>query len=226
LRENKGNFQLTMYNLLMHFIILSSSKGTTMQAVLDALHNGSLHATCLGLIADREDRGCVEKAREAGLPVTIVKKEKNEEREVYDKRIHEAIQVLSKTVPRTPYSVLRIACIGWMYLFSPWFVRQWKNTILNVHPSLLPAFPGAHAVRDALQAGVDTTGMTMHLVDEGVDTGPILVQKSCSIEKGDTEETLKKRIQELEKEWYPKVLEEMEMQETEGTQGTEGKEED
>ncbi|OGJ62727.1 hypothetical protein A3C37_03615 [Candidatus Peribacteria bacterium RIFCSPHIGHO2_02_FULL_53_20] len=203
----------------MDFVVLSSSRGTTFQAVIDAMKNGSLEARCLGLIADREERGCVAKARSAGVPVKIVDRVKGEEREAYDRRLNEAIGVLG-LAPPTPgpsptggggaRSEGVLACLGWMFLFSPWFVKKWHKRILNVHPSLLPKYPGGHAVEDALKAGDRETGMSIHWIDEGVDTGEILVQKKCSIEKGDTVDSLKARIQDLEKIWYPWVLQDLE----------------
>ena len=191
----------------MNFVVLSSSRGTTFQAVIDALENGELTAECLGLIADREDRGCVAKARAAHLPLTIVEKEEGESRESYDKRLHEAILELGGTPPdKSKKPTTMIAALGWMFILSPWFVKTWHHRIMNVHPALLPKYPGAHAIEDALKAGDEVTGMTIHLIDEGVDTGPILVQKKCAILPADDSEELKDRIQLLEKEWYPKTL--------------------
>lgn len=197
----------------MDFVVLSSSRGTTFQAVIDAIADASLTARCLGLIADREDRGCVEKAKAAGVPVTIIERAKGpasakatggrEEREVYDQRIDAAIRAFG--LPEGGV----IACMGWMFLLSPWFVKQWHGHILNVHPSLLPKYPGAHAFQDVLDAGETESGMTIHWIDDGLDTGERLVQKKCSINKDDTVDTLKARIQELEKEWYPRVLQDL-----------------
>ncbi|MBU0458954.1 phosphoribosylglycinamide formyltransferase, partial [Patescibacteria group bacterium] len=87
-----------------------------------------------------------------------------------------------------------------------WFVQKWEGKIINVHPALLPKYPGAHGIEEAMEAGEKETGMTIHIIYEGVDTGPILVQKSCSILPDDTVDTLKERVQALEKEWYPKTL--------------------
>lgn len=194
----------------MHFIVLSSSRGTVFKAVLDRIADGSLTAKCLGLISDREDRGCVAIARAASLPVRIIERSKNEDRETYDKKIHAAIFVLTNNKEAThdprPTTHCYLACMGWMFLFSPWFVREWKNRILNVHPSLLPKYPGAHAHELVLEAGEKESGMTIHLIDEGLDSGKILVQKKCSVDATDTRETLKARVQTLECEWYPKVL--------------------
>lgn len=184
----------------MQFVVLSSSGGTTLQAVLDRIADGTLTARCLGLVTDRENHGCVAKARRAGLPVRIVKRKKGERREDYDRRLHAAID------QRAPHHDTFVACIGWMWLLSPWFVRQWRHRILNVHPSLLPKYPGRHPHEEILAAHEKTSGMTIHWIDEGVDTGPIIVQKNCSVLPDDTVETLKARVQELEKEWYPKVL--------------------
>src|SRR3989344_2361882 len=111
----------------MNFVVLSSSRGTTFQAILDSLNDGSLTATCLGLISDTEDRGCVEKAKQAGLPVKIVQKNPGEDREAYDQRLHEAILELG--LPSSHGGGVGgggvIAAIGWMFLFSSWFVFTW-----------------------------------------------------------------------------------------------------
>ncbi len=96
-----------------------------------------------------------------------------------------------------------------MFILSPWFVSRYPKKILNVHPSLLPKHPGANAHDLVLAAGETESGMTIHYVDEGLDSGQIIVQKKCSVIPGDTVESLKARVQELEKEWYPKVLEGM-----------------
>lgn len=175
-----------------------------MQTVLNRIADGSLTANCKGLVSDKEDRGCIQIAKDAGLPYIIVKKEKNENQEEYDIRLNDAIRSFSND------DNTYIACLGWMFLLSPWFIDKWRNKIVNVHPALLPKFPGAHAISDALNAGATKTGMTIHYIDEGVDTGPIIKQASCPILDDDTEESLKERIQELEKKEYPKVLQEIE----------------
>jgi phosphoribosylglycinamide formyltransferase-1 len=202
----------------MQFVVLSSSRGTTFQAVLDRMKDGTLTAACLGLVSDRDDRGCVEKAKAAGLPVTIVEKKEGEDREAYDKRLDQAIRSLldaresigkRQTASGKP---LVIAALGWMRILSPWFIRQWKNRVMNVHPALLPKHGGAgmygERVHQAvLDAGDRESGITIHLMDDGVDTGPMLLQKTCPVSEGDTVETLKAKVQALEKEWYPRVLE-------------------
>ncbi len=184
----------------MKFVVLSTSKGTVFQSVIDQMRDGSLGATCLGLVTDKKDRGCVAKAMNAKLPVKIVERREGEARANFDERVHQAILELGAS------SDDFIACIGWMLLLSPEFVGKWRNKILNVHPALLPKFPGAHTHEAVLRSGDKESGMTIHLIDEGMDTGKILVQKKCPVMPSDTVETLKARVQALESEWYPKVL--------------------
>ncbi len=185
----------------MVFVALSSSKGTVFQSVIDSMKNGSLSMRCAGLVTDKAEHGCAEKATAAGIPVKIVPMEKGEPRENYDKRVDAAIRALAGT--EQPL----VACMGWMWMLSPWFVQQWRNRILNVHPALLPKHPGVHAHDLVLKAGDRESGMTIHLIDEGMDTGKILLQKSCPVQGNDTVDTLKARVQALECAWYPKALE-------------------
>ena len=206
----------------MNFVVLSSSRGTTFQAILDSLKDGTLEATCLGLVSDQEERGCVAKAKADGLPVKIVEKKKEESKEEYDERLDKTIRELFSPAPNPSPDgggVLQrsgegedlrlIAAIGWLYLFTPEFVQKWKNRILNVHPSLLPKYPGLHAHEDVLAAKESESGMTIHIIDEGLDTGEKVVQKSCAVYPDDTPETLKSRVQELEREWYPRLLQQI-----------------
>ncbi len=184
----------------MNFVVLSTSKGTVFQSVIDRMQDGSLHATCLGLITDKADRGCVAKAKNAKLAVKVVERLAGETRKDFDERVHQAILELGAK----PNDF--ISCIGWMLLLSPEFVGKWRNKILNVHPGLLPKFPGTHTHEAVLRSGDRESGMTIHLIDEGMDTGKILLQKKCPVMPNDTVETLKMRVQALEREWYPKVL--------------------
>lgn len=185
----------------MNFVVLSSSRGTTFQAVLDAIADGSLSAVCIGLITDKADAGCITKAEAATIPVTILEKKEGESREEYDQRLDEAVRAFG-----TP-DVL--CALGWMRIVSGEFAKKWK--IINVHPALLPKYGGkgmyGSHVHEAVIAHHDKeSGITIHMMDEGVDTGPILLQKTCDVLSDDTPQTLQARVQELEKEWYPKVL--------------------
>ncbi|OIO53071.1 phosphoribosylglycinamide formyltransferase [Candidatus Peregrinibacteria bacterium CG1_02_54_53] len=189
----------------MNFIVLSSSRGTTFQAVLDAQKRGELSAKCLGLVTDRADRPCIDKAKAAGLPFVIVTRVNGESREDFDRRVHEAIVAFGADAQTV------IAALGWMFIFSPWFIQTWKDRIINIHPALLPKYSGkgmyGHHVHEAvLAAGEKESGVSIHLMDEGVDTGRVLLQKTCPVLPDDTPESLQQRVQALEKQWYPKVL--------------------
>jgi phosphoribosylglycinamide formyltransferase-1 len=189
----------------MDFVVLSSSRGTTFQAVIEAMQRGTLTARCLGLVTDSSSRGCIEKAKAAGLLVRVVERREGESREDFDRRVHEAIVSLGAGKGTV------VAALGWMFIFSPWFIQTWKDRIINVHPALLPKHGGKgmyghHVHESVLKSGESVSGVTIHLMDEGVDTGRILLQKTCPVMAGDTPESLQKRVQELEKEWYPKVL--------------------
>jgi phosphoribosylglycinamide formyltransferase 1 len=180
----------------MTFIVLSSSRGTTFQAVIDRLQDGSLKATCLGLIADKPDRGCVTKAKTAGIPVRVADTE----------HLSSAITELGGDAETV------IALMGWMWILPETFVRA--HTVINVHPALLPkhggeGMYGRHVHEAVLKAGDKESGITIHRVDAGVDTGEILLQKTCPVLPDDTAETLQARVQELEKEWYPKFLDQI-----------------
>ncbi len=187
----------------MRFIALSSSRGTTLEAILQSMKDGTLQAECMGLVTDKADRGCVEKAKKFGVPVTVVARVPGESKEMYDHRLHDTL--MHRFSPKRKNDDL-IATVGWMYILTPWFVRQWHNRILNVHPSLLPKYPGIHAHEEVIAAKEKETGMTIHLIDEGIDTGPTLLQQRCPVLPEDTPETLKTRVQEMEKIWYPRVL--------------------
>ena len=194
----------------MQFVVLSSSRGTTFQAVLDALKDGSLQATCAGLVTDRADRECIAKAKAAGIPFEVVSEDPKGDRRAFERGVESAIRVLRARAGTGTTSTL-IAAMGWMWILSPSFTSKWKDRIINVHPALLPKFGGegmygVHVHEAVLQSNDKESGVTFHLMDGGVDTGKILLQKCCPVEPGDTPESLQKRIQALEKEWYPKLL--------------------
>ncbi|MFA6523457.1 MAG: phosphoribosylglycinamide formyltransferase [Candidatus Peribacteraceae bacterium] len=189
----------------MRIVALSSSRGTTFQAILDARARGEIRSEIIGLVTDRADRGCIEKAKTAGIPVTIVAFDRNETREAFALRVEEAVRTLAG---ETTDDVV-LAAVGWMWIFPPDFTSRWK--VINVHPALLPKHGGpgmyGHHVHDAVLAAHEKkSGVTIHLMDGGVDSGKILLQKTCSVQPYDTAATLQAKVQELEKEWYPKVL--------------------
>ncbi|MBN2096800.1 phosphoribosylglycinamide formyltransferase [Candidatus Peregrinibacteria bacterium] len=180
--------------------VLASTNGTNFQSLLDAKKSGilkdSVQICCL---VTNKECGAVEKAISAGIPYHIVD-QKGESREDFDKKV---MAVLDEYQPDL------LVLGGYMRIISNGMVDKYRNRIINIHPSLLPKFGGGMSMdvhRAVIEAGETETGMTIHLIDEGVDTGPIVLQKSCSVDPSDTPETLKDKVQALEKEWYPKVV--------------------
>jgi phosphoribosylglycinamide formyltransferase-1 len=197
----------------MFFVVLSSSRGSVLQATIDAMKRGELHAICAGLVTDKPDRECIEKAKAVDLPYRIVERSEGESREEYDEKVDAAVRDLFyQKNAEWKKSECCLAAMGWMFILTPWFIKQWKGRILNVHPALLPKYGGkgmyGHNVHKAVLAAKEkTSGMTIHLMDDGVDTGKILLQKECPVLPDDELETLCGRAGRLEREWYPKVLE-------------------
>lgn len=179
---------------------LSSSSGTNLQSFIDAQARGELNdlEICC-LITDKALCGAAAKARAAKIKVYF-----------YDPGLLEPEPFQQSILDTLDYFDVDLVVLGGFgKILSPNIVEKYRGRILNVHPSLLPRHGGkfGKSIHQAvLDAGETETGMTIHLVDEGVDTGEILLQKSVSVESGDTVESLKTKVQELEKEWYPKVV--------------------
>jgi phosphoribosylglycinamide formyltransferase 1 len=178
---------------MRHLAILGSTRGTDMQAIIAAIEQKRLPAKIEIVISNKSDAGILALAAKHHLNTTFIDP-KNSARVDYDNAISAALR---------PLSIDLIVLIGYMRILSADFVREWKNKIINIHPSLLPAFAGSmdHTVHQAvLTAGVKETGCTVHYVTEEVDAGPILIQKKCAVLPSDTADTLKQRVQQLEGE--------------------------
>ena len=178
--------------------ILLSGRGSNFEAIADAVESGRIpNAQIVAVISDVAAARGLTRARERGLPAFAV------ERELFDSRAsHEAeiLRVLDETRPE-------LVCLaGYMRILSPGFVARWRGRLLNIHPSLLPKYRGLSPQKRALEAGEAETGCTVHLVDEGTDTGPTVLQRRVRIERGDTEESLAARILEQEHEAYPEAI--------------------
>jgi phosphoribosylglycinamide formyltransferase-1 len=165
-------------------VILASGSGTTLQALIDARLPGDIVAAGTDVPACR----AMKRAEAAGVATFALAPADYPDRAAWD-------DALATTL--AAYDPDLVVLAGFMRILAPAVVRRFR--IVNTHPSLLPAFPGAHALRDALTAGVATTGVTVHWVDEGVDTGPIIAQTSVPIEAGDDEDVLRERVQAVEK---------------------------
>lgn len=177
--------------------ILISGRGSNMAAILDQIRDDRLDAVAAIVISNNPGAPGLKTARERGVEILVVDHRECSDREAHDRRMAEALDA----------SEVRLVCLaGYMRILSPWFVHHYGGRILNIHPSLLPAFPGREAAGDALAHGVKMSGCTVHLVDEGVDTGPILLQAAVPVLDGDSVGSLSARILEGEHRLYSEAI--------------------
>ena len=173
-----------------------------MKAILNAIKKQNIPIKPIIVISNKQSANGLSIAEKLGVKTEIIESKGFQgTRWEYDQKI---IQMLSK-YDVTPKNSL-ICLAGFMRILSPEFIKKFKNSILNIHPSILPAFPGLDAQRQAIESGVSHSGCTVHFVDEGVDTGPIIVQEKVKIKKDDTEETLSKKILVKEHKAYVKAV--------------------
>jgi phosphoribosylglycinamide formyltransferase-1 len=177
--------------------VLISGRGSNLQAILDAVREGRLDARVGVVVSNRAGAQGLERANKSGVPTVVVDHKAFDAREAFDRRVLEELQ---------KYEVDIVCLAGFMRLLSPTLVRAFPNRILNIHPALLPSFPGLHGQRQALEYGVKVSGATVHIVDEELDHGPILAQAAVPVMAGDTEESLSARILEEEHRLYPKAI--------------------
>ncbi|WP_374927837.1 phosphoribosylglycinamide formyltransferase [Kytococcus sedentarius] len=173
----------------LRVVVLLSGAGSTARAVLDAACEGAPFEV-VAVVSDRPAAG-LDQAATRGLPTALVSPADHTDRAAWDEAL---AQVVSAHRPDLVLSA------GFMRILGPAFLDRWGGRTINCHPALLPSFPGAHGVRDALAHGVAVTGCTLHLVDAGTDTGPILDQRAVRVEPGDDEATLHERIKVAERE--------------------------
>jgi phosphoribosylglycinamide formyltransferase-1 len=177
--------------------VLASGSGSNLQAILDRCADGSIPARVAVVVGNIPGAKALERAQAAGVPGVLLPHKGAASREAYDEQL---VQTLRQ------HQVELVCLAGFMRLLTPGFLSAFQNRIINIHPSLLPSFPGLHAVRQAVNAGVRVSGCTVHIVDEGTDTGPILVQAAVPVLDGDTEETLGARILKQEHRAYPRAI--------------------
>ena len=177
--------------------VLASGRGSNLQAILDACARPGFPARVRVVVSDRERAVALERARAAGVEALWLNPKDFGDREAYDGALVRELETRG---------VGLVCQAGWMRILSPVYVRAFSGRAINIHPSLLPAFPGLHAQRQALDHGVKIAGATVHFTDEGVDTGPIIVQAAVPVEPGDTEDTLAARILTVEHRIYPEAI--------------------
>jgi formyltetrahydrofolate-dependent phosphoribosylglycinamide formyltransferase len=176
-------------------VVLASGGGTTLQAILDDPH---LCGRVVAAGTDVPDCTAMRRASAAGVPTFAVALREHRDRDAWNEALSDRI---------AEYEPDLVVLAGFMRILGPKVVGRFR--IVNTHPALLPAFPGAHAIRDALAAGATTSGVTVHWVDEGVDTGPVIAQVAVPVEPGDDEDTLRARIQAAEKPLYVQAIREL-----------------
>jgi len=177
--------------------VLASGRGSNLQALLDAGTRPDYPARVVVVVSDREDARALERATAAGVSALFLNPKDHGDRTAYD-------AALTATLVRHDVGLVCLA--GFMRILSPAFVRAWPGRLMNVHPSLLPAFAGLHAQRQALDYGVKMAGASVHFVDEGVDTGPLILQAAVPVQAADTEESLAARILIEEHRIYPEAV--------------------
>jgi len=176
--------------------VLVSGRGSNLQALIDAARRGALGGEVAVVVSNVEGALGLERARQAGIPA-VFRDHRGKKREAFDAEIVEVLQA---------HHVDLVCLAGFMRLLSPVFVRAFPGRIVNVHPALLPAFPGLEAQRQAWEHGAKVSGATVHLVDEGLDSGPIVAQEAVPVRSTDTPETLAARILEAEHRLYPRAV--------------------
>jgi phosphoribosylglycinamide formyltransferase-1 len=176
--------------------VLISGRGSNLQALIDASKRGELGGAIGVVFSNVETALGLERARRAGIPVAF-RDHRGRTREAFDAEVVSILQA---------HGVELVCLAGYMRLLSPAFVSAFPGRILNVHPALLPCFPGLEAQRQALEHGVKVSGATVHLVNEDLDAGPIVAQEAVAVLEGDTEETLAARILEAEHRIYPRAV--------------------
>jgi phosphoribosylglycinamide formyltransferase-1 len=165
--------------------VLASGRGSNFQALIDAARTGYFPGTLTRLITDNPDAYAIRRAKDAGIPVSVLDFGSFPVKEAYEKALKDEMEEC-----RADLYVLA----GYMRILPAAIVRAFAGRILNIHPALLPSFPGLHGPRQAIEFGVKVAGCTVHFVDEGTDTGPIVIQRCVPVEEGDDEEILAARI--------------------------------
>lgn len=177
--------------------VFASGSGTNFQAIIDAVHNGELACEISLLVCDKPGAKCIERAELAGIPVFVFSAKDYNSKQEFERRILEELRKAN---------VEWVILAGYMRLIGETLLSAYERKIVNIHPSLLPSFPGKDAIGQAFAAKVKITGVTIHFVDEGMDTGPIIAQEAVKVADTDTREDLEGNIHAIEHQLYVKTL--------------------
>lgn len=176
---------------------LASGGGSNVQSIIDQIETGKLHAEIVVLLSDNPDAGVLQRAERHGITHQVIEPHAFQAREDHDRAMIRALK---------EHNVNLVVLAGYMRVISPEFVASFPGRIMNIHPALLPSFPGIHVQQKAVDYGVRFSGCTVHFVDEGTDTGPIIIQAVVPVLPGDTGETLGCRILKQEHRIYPEAI--------------------
>ena len=177
--------------------VLASGRGSNLQAIIDEIQAGKLDAEITIVISDNPGAEALKRAEAASIPFEVIERKSFPTREAYDSDLIKALR---------SYGVKLVVLAGFMRVLSPDFIRAFPEKIINIHPSLLPAFPGLDVHRRVVEHGVKFSGCTVHFVNEEVDTGPIIIQAVVQVNSMDTPESLAKRVLEAEHRIYPMAI--------------------
>lgn len=183
--------------LQIRVAVLASGSGTNLQAIIDAAESGELPATIAAVFSDKDDAYALERAKKHAIEAVHINPNDFASRLDYDDQL--VVQLKAREIDL-------VVLAGYMLIVGPQIVRAFPGRIMNIHPALLPSFPGLHGVRDAIEYGVKITGVTVHFVDEGLDTGSIILQGAVLVEEDDDEQSLHQRIHEIEYRLYPEAI--------------------
>jgi phosphoribosylglycinamide formyltransferase-1 len=181
----------------MNFAVLASGRGSNLQAIINAVKAGDIKADLKVVISDKKDAHALQRAREAQIPAVFIDPKGFKDRVTFDRAVIERLR---------EFKIDFVVLAGFMRLLSGYFIQQYPDKVLNIHPSLLPAFKGTHAIKDAFEQGVKVTGPTVHFVVEAMDAGPIILQEEVSVGPQDTLESLEDKIHQAEYRIYPKAI--------------------
>lgn len=181
----------------MKLAVLVSGNGSNLQALIDACSSSAYPAEIALVISNQPDAFALERAEKAGVARQVIPHNQFPDRGAFEDALGDEIEKAKAEL---------VILAGFMRVLSPRFVRRFPNRILNIHPALLPSFPGTHAIEQAWNYGVKVTGVTVHLVDEGTDTGPVVLQRAIEISSKETLESLEKKVHSVEHILFPEAI--------------------
>ena len=184
----------------MRIAVFASGNGSNFQAIAEAIASKKVDATISFLFCDNPKAYVIDRAKKIGIPYTVFSPKNYDSRVAYETELLKQLEI---------NEVDLVVLAGYMRIIGPTLLTAYANRILNIHPSLLPCFPGRSSIRDAFEANEKKTGVTVHFIDEGVDTGPIIAQEQVEISPEDTLDSLEAKIHQVEHRLFPQVIQEL-----------------